>query len=77
MPTRSKMPSTLKRSSAKAQRTWIKTHDAAVREYGEGERAHRTAFSALKAEIFSKCSVVSAFCIAQVTPPSTVFIIRP
>jgi hypothetical protein len=42
------MPSTLRRSSAKAQRTWAKTHDSAVDEYGEGERAHRTAFSALK-----------------------------
>jgi hypothetical protein len=42
------MPSTLRRSSAKAQRTWAKTHDAAVDEYGVGERAHRTAFAALK-----------------------------
>jgi ChaB len=42
------MPDTIKRSSAKAQRTWAKTHDAAVEQYGEGERAHRTAFSALK-----------------------------
>ncbi len=48
MPGRQVMPSTLKRSPQKAQRTWIKTHDAAVKEYGEGERAHRTAFSALK-----------------------------
>jgi len=48
MPGREKLPSTLKRSPAKAQRTWIKTHDQAVREYGEGERAHRTAFAALK-----------------------------
>ncbi len=48
MPGREKLPSTLKRSPAKAQRTWIKTHDHAVREYGEGERAHRTAFAALK-----------------------------
>jgi cation transport regulator ChaB len=42
------MPDTLKRSPAKAQRTWAKTHDNAVEQYGEGERAHRTAFSALK-----------------------------
>ena len=42
------MPSTVRRSSAKARRTWAKTHDSAVEEYGEGERAHRTAFSALK-----------------------------
>ena len=42
------MPSTIKRSPAKAQATWAKTHDSAVETYGEGERAHRTAFSALK-----------------------------
>ncbi len=42
------MPSTIKRSPPKAQRTWAKTHDSAVETYGEGERAHRTAFSALK-----------------------------
>jgi cation transport regulator ChaB len=42
------LPSTLKRSPAKAQRTFIKTHDAAVDQYGEGERAHRTAFASLK-----------------------------
>jgi hypothetical protein len=48
MPGREKLPSTLKRSPAKAQRTWAKTHDHAVKEYGDGERAHRTAFAALK-----------------------------
>ncbi|MFC6093445.1 ChaB family protein [Saccharothrix lopnurensis] len=42
------MPSTIARSSKKAQRTWVETHDSAVESYGEGERAHRTAFSALK-----------------------------
>jgi hypothetical protein len=42
------VPSTLKRSPRKAQETWEKTHDAAVDEYGEGERAHRTAFASLK-----------------------------
>src|SRR5581483_6987388 len=42
------LPDTLKRSSAKAQRTFAKAHDAAVEQYGEGERAHRTAFAALK-----------------------------
>jgi uncharacterized protein YecT (DUF1311 family) len=46
MPGRQEMPSTLERSSEEAQRTWIKAHDAAVQEYGEGERAHRTAFGA-------------------------------
>lgn len=48
MPGREKMPSTLRRSPAKAQRTWAKAHDSAARTYGEGERAHRTAFSAVK-----------------------------
>ncbi|SFC66179.1 Rho termination factor, N-terminal domain [Nocardioides terrae] len=48
MPGKQELPSTLERSSKKAQRTWIEAHDSAVDEYGEGERAHRTAFSALK-----------------------------
>ncbi len=48
MPGKDELPSTLKRSPQKAQRTWAKTHDSAVEEYGEGERAHRTAFSSLK-----------------------------
>jgi cation transport regulator ChaB len=47
-PKRSELPDTLKRSPAKAQRTFAKTRDAAVEQYGEGERAHRTAFAALK-----------------------------
>ena len=42
------MPSTLQKSAAKAQRTFAKVHDAAAEQYGEGERAHRTAFDALK-----------------------------
>jgi cation transport regulator ChaB len=45
---KTKVPSTLERSPAKAQRTWKKTHDSAIETYGEGERAHRTAYSALK-----------------------------
>ena len=45
---KSELPSTLKKSDAKAQRTFAKTHDAAADEYGEGERAHRVAYSALK-----------------------------
>jgi cation transport regulator ChaB len=48
MPAKEELPSTLQRSPKKAQRTWSKAHDSAVEEYGEGERAHRTAFSALK-----------------------------
>ena len=42
------IPSTVARSDDKAQRTWRETHDSAVEQYGEGERAHRTAFAALK-----------------------------
>jgi cation transport regulator ChaB len=45
---KSELPSTLQKSDAKAQRTFAKAHDAAVEEYGEGERAHRVAYSALK-----------------------------
>jgi cation transport regulator ChaB len=48
MPAQKEMPATLRRSPEKAQRTWAKTHDAAVEQYGEGERAHRTAFAAVK-----------------------------
>lgn len=45
---KSELPSTLKKSDAKAQRTFAKAHDSAAEEYGEGERAHRVAYSALK-----------------------------
>lgn len=48
MPGREVLPSTLRRSPAKAQRTWAKTHDSAVETYGEGERSHRTAYASLK-----------------------------
>jgi cation transport regulator ChaB len=48
MPTRKDLPGTLKRSPKKAQDTYVKAHDSAVKEYGEGERAHRTALSAVK-----------------------------
>ncbi|HWS37698.1 MAG TPA: ChaB family protein [Actinoplanes sp.] len=47
MPGRDELPDTLKRSPKKAQRTFIKTHDSAVEQYGEGERAHRTALAAV------------------------------
>ncbi len=50
MPAREEMPSTIQRSPKKAQRLWSKAHDSAVESYGEGERAHRTAFAALKHE---------------------------
>lgn len=42
------LPATVKRSPQHAQDIWAETHDSAVKTYGEGERAHRTAFSALK-----------------------------
>jgi cation transport regulator ChaB len=48
MPAHKDMPSTIERSPKKAQDTYVKAHDSAVKEYGEGERAHRTAFAALK-----------------------------
>lgn len=48
MPAKDELPSTLQRSPDKAQRTWSKAHECAVETYGEGERAHRTAFAALK-----------------------------
>jgi len=47
-PVRSELPETLRRSPAKAQRTFAKAHDAAMEEYGDDERAHRVAFAALK-----------------------------
>jgi cation transport regulator ChaB len=42
------LPGTLKRSPEKAQRTYAKAHDSAADQYGEGERAHRVAYSAVK-----------------------------
>jgi cation transport regulator ChaB len=48
MPGREELPRTLRRSPKKAQDTWIETHDSAVESYGEGERAHRTAFASVK-----------------------------
>jgi cation transport regulator ChaB len=44
----SELPSTLRKSDDKAKRTFAKAHDSAAEEYGEGERAHRVAYSALK-----------------------------
>ncbi|MER7010185.1 ChaB family protein [Saccharopolyspora sp. NPDC000359] len=48
MPAREELPSTLRRSPKGAQETWMKAHDSAVESYGEGRRAHQTAYSALK-----------------------------
>ena len=45
---KSELPSTLQRSDQKAQDTFAKTYDSAVEEYGDGERAARTAYAALK-----------------------------
>ncbi len=42
------LPSTLRRSTAKAQRTFAKAHDAAAEQYGSEERAHRVAYAAVK-----------------------------
>jgi len=48
MPTQQEMPDTIKRSPKKAQKIWTEVHDSAVETYGEGRRAHQTAFAALK-----------------------------
>ena len=45
---KSELPSTLQRSAAHAQQTFAKAHDSAADQYGDAERAHRVAFSALK-----------------------------
>src|SRR6476469_8845741 len=42
------LPSTLRRSSPKAQRTFAKAHDAAAEQYDSAERAHRVAYAAVK-----------------------------
>jgi cation transport regulator ChaB len=48
MPARKNLPSTIKRSPQKAQDTYTETLDSAVDQYGDGERAHRTALASLK-----------------------------
>jgi cation transport regulator ChaB len=45
---KSELPSTLQRSPAKAQRTFAKSYDAAEEQYGDDERAARTAYAAVK-----------------------------
>ncbi len=47
-PRQGELPSTLRRSPKEAQETFAKAHDSAVQTYGEGERAHRVAYGALK-----------------------------
>jgi len=44
----SELPSTLRRSSKKAQRTFAKAHDSAADEYGDEKRANQVAWSAVK-----------------------------
>jgi hypothetical protein len=48
-PISDELPSTLQRSSRKAQETFAKTYDAAIEQYGGDERrAHQVAFASLK-----------------------------
>jgi cation transport regulator ChaB len=47
-PIPAELPSTLRKSPKEAQETFAKAHDSAAQEYGEGERAYRVAYSALK-----------------------------
>jgi cation transport regulator ChaB len=44
----SELPSTLKRSPKKAQRTFAKAHDSAADEYGDEKRANQVAWAAVK-----------------------------
>lgn len=45
---RERLPGTLRRSSAKAQATYIHTLEAAAETHGDGEAAHRIAFGSLR-----------------------------
>jgi cation transport regulator ChaB len=47
-PSDDELPSTLRRSDDKAKRTFAQAHDSAAEQYGDEERAHRVAYSALK-----------------------------
>jgi cation transport regulator ChaB len=46
--TKEELPSTIQRSPEKVQRTYMEALDAAHRQYGDEERAHRTAWAAVK-----------------------------
>jgi cation transport regulator ChaB len=46
--TKEELPDTIKRSSPKVQRTYKKALDSAHEEYSSEERAHRTAWAAVK-----------------------------
>lgn len=45
---KSELPKTLKKSPKKAQRTFAKAYDSAMDQYDDEERAHRTAWDAVK-----------------------------
>jgi cation transport regulator ChaB len=47
-PIREELPGTIRRSPKEARKTFAKAHDSAVQTYGEGQRAYRVAYSALK-----------------------------
>ena len=47
-PKQSELPSTLRRSPKKAQRTFAKAHDSAADEYGDEKRANQVAWAAVK-----------------------------
>jgi cation transport regulator ChaB len=47
-PIEGELPGTLRRSPAKAKRTFAKAHDSALEEYGDEARAHRVAYAAVK-----------------------------
>jgi cation transport regulator ChaB len=51
---RTEIPKTILRSDKHAQEIWKKAHDSAVETYGEGGRAHRVAYAALKHEYEKK-----------------------
>jgi cation transport regulator ChaB len=46
--TKEELPDTIKRSPAKVRRTYAKTLESAHEQYDSEERAHRTAFAAVK-----------------------------
>ena len=48
MPGKNDLPSTLQKSPKKAQETYATVLENAEEQYGDGERAHRTAFAVLK-----------------------------
>ncbi|HLJ99048.1 MAG TPA: ChaB family protein [Streptosporangiaceae bacterium] len=47
-PRKDELPGTIQRSPKQAQKIFAKAHDSAAEQYGDGERAHRVAYAALK-----------------------------